>query len=187
MTTPADAAGLTTLATAAAPQRSPTGMVKAEPSGANHLKRRLWQAEQWQREHAASQAALVERLQHLCQNTKNLDGEALSAELLRAVATYNRETADWCTTCGPSDDPFAFTRAQCTTCVATKRRATKRATIPAGESQKKRCEDCGLSSGKQAFWGLAGERKMRWCSQCGKTNHPGSVDLVNKPCEDCTT
>ena len=124
MTTPADAAGLTTLATAAAPQRSPTGMVKAEPSGANHLKRRLWQAEQWQREHAASQAALVERLQHLCQNTKNLDGEALSAELLRAVATYNRETADWCTTCGPSDDPFAFTRAQCTTCVATKRRPT---------------------------------------------------------------
>ena len=28
---------------------------------------------------------------------------------------------------------------------------------------------------------------MRWCSQCGKTNHPGSVDLVNKPCEDCKT
>lgn len=185
------AAGLTSgsgaggVAAAAAPKRSSNGMVKAEPPGANHFKRRLWQAEQWQREHAELQAALVERLQHLCQNTKNLDPEALSAELLRAVATYNRETADWCTTCGPSDDPCAFTRAQCTTCVAAKRRARKRPAIPAGECKKKQCEDCGLTSGKQAFWGFPDNRKMRWCSQCGKTNHPGSADLVNKPCEDC--
>ena len=43
------------------------------------------------------------------------------------------------------------------------------------------CEDCGK---KQASFGMADDRKKRWCGSCGKTKN--AIYLINqKMCEDC--
>eukprot|EP01050_Picozoa_sp_SAG11_P036998 SAG11_NODE_14366_length_614_cov_2.487379_1_plen_66_part_00 len=42
------------------------------------------------------------------------------------------------------------------------------------------CEECGS---KLATYGLAAEKRRRWCAGCGKAH--GAVDVASKMCEEC--
>jgi hypothetical protein len=44
------------------------------------------------------------------------------------------------------------------------------------------CEDCRA---RRPSYGLAAERKLRWCGGCAKALHPAAVDLNHRKCEDC--
>ena len=48
--------------------------------------------------------------------------------------------------------------------------------------KKNICEGCGK---KQASFGLANQRKRRWCAGCA-TQHADAFDLINKVCEGCS-